>query len=187
MKNFYKLMRIAAIMAVIVAMSTVVLIGCDTSTNGVDAVTSASTPTNQYYDMTKDELLTAISQYQGVCTVSTVNAEGTSNIGVFVPGVVGTDHLTFGWAKNATKENFLRTKSAVMIYDVVNTAGAEKTDRHRGAKVVLVLEEDAAVIAELKETMKARLVASGRYTEEQAAALVEQQTFCKIKGVLPIG
>lgn len=164
------------------------LAACDTGTsNGVDAITAASTPTNQYYDMNKEELLTAISQYQGVCTVSTVNAQGTSNIAVFVPGVIGTEHLVFGWAKNATKENFLRTRSAVMIYDVVNTAGADKTDRHRGAKVILALEEDAGVIAQLKDMRKAILIASGNYTEEQAAASVEQLTFCRIEEILPIG
>lgn len=167
--------------------AALVLAACDTGTsNDVDTVTAASTATNQYYDMNKEELLTAISRYQGVCTVSTVNAQGTSNIAVFVPGVVGTNHLVFGWATNATKENFLRTKRAMLIYDVVNTAGAEKTDRHRGAKVILVLEEDAGVIAQLKETRK-QLLISGGYTEEQAVASVEQLTFCRIEEILPIG
>jgi hypothetical protein len=63
--------------------------------NGVDTVTAASTPTNQYYDMN---------------------------------------------------------------YDVANTAGANKPDRHKGAKVILTLEEDAAVIAQLKEMRKEILI-----------------------------
>ncbi len=81
------------------------------------ASSQTSTPsktTNLYTNLDQPALMEAIRQYQGVCTVSTVNADGTPNLAVFVPGAVGDEYVVFGWAENATKANVLRDKKAVM-------------------------------------------------------------------------
>jgi flavin reductase (DIM6/NTAB) family NADH-FMN oxidoreductase RutF len=167
-----------------------ILGGCDTG-NNVDAVTTASVPTNAYTNMSREELLASIATYTGVCMVSTVNAGGTPNIAVFQPTAIPPDHVAFGWAPNATKENFLREKKAVMIYDLYDKSvtgqdEASKKARHRGAKVQLTLEEDQAVLNALKADVKQRLITSG-YSEENAAARAEALTFCKIREFIALG
>jgi hypothetical protein len=186
MKNLLKILACFALVSS--------LAGCDTGTNNVDAITTPSTVTNEYTNLTLDELVTAMRSYSGVCTVSTVNADGTSNIAVFVPAALPPDHIIFGWANNATKENFLRTKRAILIYDVVNLGGATKKDRHKGAKVVLVLEEDDTVLTGLKagliESLKQSLIGQGKTEAEadaQARTQVEAYTFCKIAELIAVG
>jgi hypothetical protein len=44
----------------------------------------------------------------------------------------------------------LRSKQAVLSYDIANPAAETKEGRHQGAIVRAVLEEDAAVLAEIK-------------------------------------
>lgn len=136
-----------------------------------DQVSTPSQTTGLYTNLDQPALMEAIRQYQGVCTVSTVNADGTPNLAVFVPGAVGDEYVTFGWAENATKANVLRDKKAVMSYDIVNLAAEEKTGRHTGAIVKLELVEDEELIEQLK--------ADG--------SISEYSVLLKITEVLPIG
>lgn len=148
--------------------------GSQTNSSSQTTTDQTSTPsktTNLYTNLDQPALMEAISQYQGVCTVSTVNADGTPNLAVFVPGAVGDEYVVFGWAENATKANVLRDKKAVMSYDIVNLAAEEKTGRHTGAIVKLELVEDEKVLEELK--------AEG--------AISDYSVLLKITEVLPIG
>lgn len=136
-----------------------------------DQTSTPSKTTNLYTNLDQPALMEAIRQYQGVCTVSTVNADGTPNLAVFVPGAVGDEYVVFGWAENATKANVLRDKKAVMSYDIVNLAAEEKTGRHTGAIVKLELVEDEDIIEQAK--------ADG--------SMAEYGVLLKITEVLPIG
>ena len=49
-----------------------------------------------------------------------MNADGTPNIAIFVPGVADDSHIFFNWADNATKANVLREKTAIMSYDIAD-------------------------------------------------------------------
>lgn len=135
-----------------------------------DAVSSASQVFYQDASISGIELLEAIRQADGACTIATVNADGTPNLIVSVPGVVDDTHLVFGWADNATKANLLRDKQAVIAYYIYQKDGEQKEDRHRGARLICELEEDNAVIKRLQERSGA---AHG--------------TFLKIAETLPIG
>lgn len=111
----------------------------------------ASATTGLYTNLDQAALLEAISQFKGLCNVSTVNADGTPNIAIFVPGVADDSHIFFNWADNATKANVLREKTAIMSYDIADPTAEEKAGRHSGAVVKLELEEDAEVLAQLQE------------------------------------
>lgn len=148
--------------------------GSQTSSSSQTTTDQTSTPsktTNLYTNLDQPALMEAIRQYQGVCTVSTVNADGTPNLAVFVPGAVGDEYVTFGWAENATKANVLRDKKAVMSYDIPDLTAEEKDGRHTGAIVKLELVEDEDIIEQAK--------ADG--------SMAEYGVLLKITEVLPIG
>lgn len=138
----------------------------------VDAVTTPSTYTNKYTNYSQEEVLQAMKQYRGLCTVATVNAEGTPNVAIFVPGVADDSHIMFYWANNATKENVLRDGKAVLTYDVANPTAESKEERHQGAVIKVELETDEQVLADLK--------ANNEAVNDAAVVL-------KIVEVLPIG
>ena len=115
-----------------------------------DAAATASATTGLYTNLDQAALLEAIGQFKGLCNVSTVNADGTPNIAIFVPGVADDSHIFFNWADNATKANVLREKTAIMSYDIADPTAEEKAGRHSGAVVKLELEEDAEVLAQLQ-------------------------------------
>ncbi len=126
------------------------LIGCTSKEpDNTDAVSTPSVYTNLYTNLDQAGVLEAMGQYQGLCNVATVNADGTPNLAIFVPGVVDDSHIMFGWADNATKSNVLRTKEAVITYDVTNPAAETKEGRHSGAVLKVVVEEDQAVLDEI--------------------------------------
>lgn len=137
-----------------------------------DAAATASATTGLYTNLDQAALLEAISQFKGLCNVSTVNADGTPNIAIFVPGVADDSHIFFNWADNATKANVLREKTAIMSYDIADPTAEEKAGRHSGAVVKLELEENAEVLAQLQETNE---------------SVSEASVVLKIVEVLPVG
>ena len=146
--------------------------GCASKEPGkTDAVTTPSVYTNLYTNLDQAGVLEAMSQYQGLCNVATVNADGTPNLAIFVPGV-DDSHIMFGWADNASKSNVERTKQAVITYDVVNPSAETKEGRHCGAVLKVVLEEDPAVLDEI-------------YAANEA--LRDAFVILKIVEVLPVG
>jgi hypothetical protein len=167
MKKMYTLMTVLALLGV----------SCATgAAPAPDVVSAASQVTNVYTNLDQAALLTAISQYRGVCTVSTVNADGSPNLAIFVPGKADDNHVMFGWAQNATKANFLRTKQAVLSYDIPNPAGETKEARHQGAIVKIVLEEDQAVLDQIKASLP-----------EALAAQFSSYVICRIVEVRAVG
>lgn len=137
-----------------------------------DAAATASATTGLYTNLDQAALLEAIGQFKGLCNVSTVNADGTPNIAIFVPGVADDSHIFFNWADNATKANVLREKIAIMSYDIADPTAEEKAGRHSGAVVKLELEEDAEVLAQLQEANE---------------SVSEASVVLKIVEVLPVG
>ena len=137
-----------------------------------DAAATASATTGLYTNLDQAALLEAIGQFKGLCNVSTVNADGTPNIAIFVPGVADDSHIFFNWANNATKANVLREKTAIMSYDIAAPTAEEKAGRHSGAVVKLGLEEDAEVLAQLQEANE---------------SVSEASVVLKIVEVLPVG
>lgn len=137
-----------------------------------DAAATASATTGLYTNLDQAALLEAIGQFKGLCNVSTVNADGTPNIAIFVPGVADDSHIFFNWADNATKANVLREKTAIMSYDIADPTAEEKAGRHSGAVVKLELEEDAEVLAQLLEAND---------------SVSEASVVLKIVEVLPVG
>ncbi|MDR1894368.1 MAG: hypothetical protein LBQ61_06735 [Spirochaetales bacterium] len=141
-----------------------------------EAVTTASVWTNAYTNLDQAAVLQAMGRYQGICTVATVNADGSPNVAIFIPGVADDSHLMFGWADNATKANFLRTKTAELVYDVVNLGADTKEGRHQGAVLKIVPEEDAAVLEQIKAALP-----------EALAANFSAFVICRIIEVNPVG
>lgn len=137
-----------------------------------DTAATASATTGLYTNLDQAALLEAIGQFKGLCNVSTVNADGTPNIAIFVPGVADDSHIFFNWADNATKANVLREKTAIMSYDIADPTAEEKAGRHSGAVVKLELEEDAEVLAQLQESNE---------------SVSEASVVLKIVEVLPVG
>lgn len=137
-----------------------------------DAAATASATTGLYTNLDQAALMEAIGQFKGLCNVSTVNADGTPNIAIFVPGVADDSHIFFNWADNATKANVLREKTAIMSYDIADPTAEEKAGRHSGAVVKLELEEDAEVLAQLQEANE---------------SVSEASVVLKIVEVLPVG
>ena len=137
-----------------------------------DAAATASATTGLYTNLDQAALLEAIGQFKGLCNVSTVNADGTPNLAIFVPGVADDSHIFFNWADNATKANVLREKTAIMSYDIADPTAEEKAGRHSGAVVKLELEDDAEVLAQLQEANE---------------SVSEASVVLKIVEVLPVG
>lgn len=137
-----------------------------------DTAATASATTGLYTNLDQAALLEAIGQFKGLCNVSTVNADGTPNIAIFVPGVADDSHIFFNWADNATKANVLRDKTAIMSYDIADPTAEDKSGRHSGAVVKLELEEDADVLAQLKESNE---------------SVSDASVVLKIVEVLPVG
>lgn len=137
-----------------------------------DTAATASATTGLYTNLDQAALLEAIGQFKGLCNVSTVNEDGTPNIAIFVPGVADDSHIFFNWADNATKANVLRNKTAIMSYDIADPTAEDKSGRHSGAVVKLELEEDADVLAQLKESNE---------------SVSDASVVLKIVEVLPVG
>lgn len=105
-----------------------------------DTITAAS-GTSYYagssYDL--DALKEALGAYPYPVsvTVSTVNADGSPNLAVAIPGISEDGkYLTFGLAENRTRENLTERELAVVLF-YEYTPEAEKALRNQGCKVVV--------------------------------------------------
>ena len=66
-------------------------------------MTSASLTHYEDSSLSQEELLRAIENGEGGCTIATVNQDGSPNLIVAVPGVADGNHLIFGWADKDRK------------------------------------------------------------------------------------
>lgn len=139
----------------------------------VDTTTAASQ--NYYGDvslLTLEDLIPAITAFKGACTFATVNEDGSPNLAVFVPGITENGYIVSNQAPNATQTNIRRTKQAVIAYYIYNPEATERAEKYGGARLVVTLEEDPAILEEL-------IALNERYSENTL--------FLKIEEILPLG
>lgn len=139
---------------------------------GADAVSGASQVFYEASSFDKNQLWEAIAKAQGGCSVATVNEDGTPDLIIAVPGTAGDSHLFFNWADNQTKANVLRTGNAMVSYYVYDSKAETKSDRNRGARLKLSLEQDAAVLEQL---------------EQENEGCTSASTVFRIEEILPLG
>lgn len=142
------------------------------SNNTVDAQASASV--TYYYESSSlkgDALLNAIKERKCAISVATVNADGSPNAAVVIPGLADEETLMFGLANNQTKVNFIERKQAVVTAYIYSPTATSKADRNIGARLEVEYISDEAKIKEL--TAKTNAAAG--------------TMFVKIIKILPLG
>lgn len=143
-----------------------------------DSISKAST--GIYYGKTSiagEALWKALETYECAISVATVNADGTPNASVVIPGVTADrNYLYFGLAPNQTGINMKERKFAVVTaYDY--TSPSKSVDKQMlsiGARIIVEYVSDPATIARLIEENK----------DKKASP---STIFMKIVKVLPIG
>jgi hypothetical protein len=153
-----------------------VLLAGGLSAQSADSVSAASKA--NYYaksSLQGEQLWYAIENRLGAATMATVNADGSPNIATVIPGVVkDRSALMFGIAPNQTSLNLKERKLAALSVYLYTPAATDKFERNKGARFVLELITDPALIAKLFEENKDR----------GASATT---TFLRIVRILPIG
>ncbi len=148
------------------------------SAQSVDSISKAST--GIYYGKTSlagEDLWKALESYECAISVATVNADGTPNAAVVIPGVTNDRaYLYFGLAPNQTGINMKERKFAVLTaYNYTSPSkSADKKMLSIGARIILEYVSDPATIAKLIEENK----------DKKASP---STIFMKIVKVLPIG
>ena len=148
------------------------------SAQSADSISKAST--GIYYGKTSiagEDLWKALETYECAISVATVNADGTPNAAVAIPGVTADRaYLYFGLAPNQTGVNIKERKFAVVTaYSYTPPSkSADKKMLSIGARIIVEYVSDPATIARLIEENK----------DKKASA---STIFMKIVKVLPIG
>ncbi len=146
------------------------------SAQSADSVSAASKA--NYYaksSLQGDDLWYAIENRLGAVTMATVNADGSPTIATVIPGVVkDRSALMFGIAPNQTILNLRERKLAALSVYLYTAAATDKFARNRGARLVLELITDPAIIAKLVEENKDRGATAGT-------------TFLRIVRIQPLG
>jgi len=141
-----------------------------------DGISKAST--TQYYEKSSlkgDDLWKALETMQCAISVATVNADGTPNAAVVIPGVTkDRTALVFGLAPNQTIENFKARKFAVVTAYIYNPTATDKLERNKGARIIIEYISDPA---EIKRQVE----------DNKNPRITEKSTFMKIIKVMPLG
>ena len=119
-----------------------------------------------------DELMDAINSFSGSYVVSTVNEDGTPQVGFYVYSMIkdGEDYyVQLGLAENQTRVNLERTGEAMALYAANPDAEAESQFAVAGARMYLELVTDEELIAKLNTTG------------------YETTMFCKVVGTRSLG
>ena len=114
----------------------------------------------------------AINGPSGSYVISTVNEDGTPQVGFFVYSMLkegDTYYLMLGLAENQTRENLERDKTAMALYAANPEADAEAQYAVSGARMSLELVTDEKLVQKLN--------ASGYDTT----------MFCEVKWIRPLG
>ena len=149
--------------------------GESSSAAGADSADAASSASLYFYEqssLTGEELMTAIRNAEGSCSVATVNADGTPNLANFVPYPAREEYLAFTFSSNVTRENLLRTGEAMVSYYIYNAEAGDKYERNQGARFRVEPVTDEALIARL---------------HEETPEIPSGATFVRIAEVLPLG
>ncbi len=148
----------------------------DLSAQSADAISKAST--SYYYAKSSfqgEELWAALDARLCAVSVATVNADGSPNAAVVIPGVSkDRTAIIFGIAPNQTSENIAARKLAVITAYLYTPSATEKLDRNKGARIVVELITDPALIKRLAADNKDK-------------GATEKSTFMRIVKVLPLG
>ena len=120
---------------------------------GVEAVSSASV-TDYYgdYALSDDALMDAINRPSGSYVISTVNEDGTPQVGFFVYSMLkdgDTYYLMLGLAENQTRVNLERDKVAMALYAANPEEDAEAQYAVSGARMGLELVTDEKLVEKL--------------------------------------
>lgn len=142
------------------------------SADSTDTTSSASLYFYEKGSLTGEELMTAIRNAEGSCSVATVNTDGSPNLANFVPYPAGEEYLAFTFSSNVTKENLLRTGEAMVSYYIYDAEAEDKYERNQGARFKVEPVTDEAVIAQL---------------HEETPEIPAGATFVHIVEVLPLG
>lgn len=152
------------------------LLALGASAQSADSVSAASK--TAYYaksSLTGEDLWTVIAARQAAVSMATVNADGTPNAAVVIPGVTkDRSALMFGIAPNQTLENLKARKFGVLTAYLYNPTAAEKLERNKGARILLELITDQATID--------RLVLENKEGGASATSI-----FLRVVKVMPIG
>ena len=119
----------------------------------MEAVSSASV-TDYYgdYALSDDALMDAINGPSGSYVISTVNEDGTPQVGFFVYSMLkdgDTYYLMLGLAENQTRVNLERDKVAMALYAANPEEDAEAQYAVSGARMGLELVTDEKLVEKL--------------------------------------
>lgn len=141
-----------------------------------DSISAASK--GNYYaksSLAGEDLWKALESRQCAVAMATVNADGSPNLATVIPGVTkDRTALIFGIAPNQTIVNLRERKLAVLSAYIYTPAATDKFERNKGARLVLELITDQAVITKLLEENKDRGASA-------------TSVFLKIVRVMPLG
>lgn len=142
----------------------------------VDSISKAST--GIYYaksSLVGEDLWRALEARQCAISVATVNADGSPNAAIVIPGVTKDRlYLMFGLAPNQTGVNLRERGFAVVTAYIYNPSAADKLERNRGARIIVEYVSDPELSARLREENK-----------DKGAA--PTTIFTRIVKVLPLG
>ena len=142
----------------------------------VDSISKAST--SFYYaksSLDGEELWKALETRQCAISVATVNADGSPNAAVIIPGVTkDRAYVMFGIAPNQTILNLKERKLAVITAYIYAPAATDKLERNKGARIIVEYVSDPELVKKLAEENKDRGASA-------------QSTFMKIIKVMPLG
>ena len=174
---------------IVLALAFALVVSAAAFGQSADSISAASVK-NYYPALTGQDLMQALknssdtsagagNKRNWACSMSTVNADGTPNVAVVIPGYADDETVRFGLAPNQTLVNLKARKMGVLtLYIRDPGAPADKKDpvtgrayTDYGARLILELIEDPAAIKTLLEKTKSR----------------EGTLFLKIVRVLPLG
>lgn len=146
------------------------------SAQSADAVSKASTV--QYYaksSLLGEDLWKALETRQCAIAVATVNADGSPNAAVVIPGVTkDRSALVFGLAPNQTLLNFRERRLAIVTAYIYNPSAADKLERNKGARILVEFVSDPAQAGKLLE-------------DNRDKGATENSVFMRILKVMPLG
>jgi len=160
----------------LVLLAVAVLFTASISAQSVDSISKAST--NNYYTQTSlsgETLWKGIETYQLSVSIATVNADGSPNVAVVIPGITkDRKHLFFGLAANQTGINMKERKLIVLTAIGFTPQNGDQKMVYSGARIIAEYVNDPAMQKKLVEENKDKRATDATF-------------FLKIIKVLPIG
>ncbi len=161
---------------IIIALLVFGLLVAGLSAQSADSISKASTA--NYYTKTSlsgEDLWKAMDAYQLAVSIATVNADGSPNAAVVIPGVTkDREYLFFGLAANQTGVNMKERKLIVVTAIGYTAPKGDQKMSYSGARIIAEYVSDPALQKKLVEQNKDKKATENTY-------------FLKIVKVLPIG